>query len=37
MENFFLLFGVFTFSWYLTKFIFWMDTPGKQQTREENN
>ena len=33
MENFFLLFGVFMFSVYLTKFLFWMDEPkgGKRK------
>ena len=27
MENFFILFGVASFSWYLCKFIFWIDNP----------
>ena len=28
MENFFLLFGVASFSWYLCTFIFWLDKPN---------
>ena len=35
MNTFFLLFGVFTFSWYLTKFIFWIDTPGETKNKGE--
>ena len=28
MENFFILLGVASFSWYLCKLIFWLDTPN---------
>ncbi len=31
METFFLLFGVFSFSWYITKFLFWLEEPPKRR------
>ena len=37
METFFLYFGVVSFSWYLTKFIFWLDEPGNHKTHGGNN
>jgi hypothetical protein len=31
METFFLYFGVASFSWYLTKFLFWLDEPNNHK------
>ena len=35
MENFFLLFGIFSFSCYITKFLFWLDEPPKHKKSQE--